>query len=353
MSHSTAEFEQLFKERIVIIDGAMGSLIQTYGLEEQDFRGTRFASHPRDLKGNNDLLSLTRPDIIEQIHQRYFDSGADLVETNTFSSTSIAQADYELPGIIHDLNVAAAQCARRAADTAEKKTPGRKCFVAGAIGPLNRTLSMSPDVNRPDYRAVTWAQVTGAYAEQARALLEGGVDVLLVETIFDTLNSKAALFAIETVFEELGRRVPVMVSVTITDASGRTLSGQTIGAFYDSIRHAKPFSVGINCALGGREMRPYIQELSRLAECYVSCYPNAGLPNAFGGYDETPAEMAAVLSDFAKEGWINLVGGCCGSTPEHIAAIAQSVKTVPARHAMPVAHAMRLSGLESLVVEAR
>jgi 5-methyltetrahydrofolate--homocysteine methyltransferase len=353
MSHAISEFEQLFKERIVIIDGAMGSLIQTYALEEKDFRGTRFASHPRDLKGNNDLLSITRPDVIEEIHRRYFDAGADLVETNTFSSTSIAQADYELPGIIHDLNVAAAQCARRAADATEKKTPGRKCFVAGAIGPLNRTLSMSPDVNRPDFRAVSWAQVTSAYAEQARALLEGGVDVLLVETIFDTLNSKAALFAIETVFDELGRRVPVMVSVTITDASGRTLSGQTIGAFYDSIRHAKPFSVGINCALGGREMRPYLQELSRLAECHVSCYPNAGLPNAFGGYDETPAEMAAVLADFAKQGWLNLVGGCCGSTPEHIAAIAQSVKSTPARHASERSHAMRLSGLESLVVEAR
>ncbi len=350
MSHSTAEFEQLFKERIVIIDGAMGSLIQTYNLEEKDFRGTRFTAHPKDLKGNNDLLSLTRPDVIEEIHARYFAAGADVVETNTFSSTSIAQADYELQSVVTDLNVAAVQCARRAADAAERKTPGRKCFVAGAIGPLNRTLSMSPDVNRPDFRAVSWAQVTEAYAEQVRALLKGGVDALLVETIFDTLNAKAALFAIETVFDEVGRRVPVMISVTITDASGRTLSGQTIGAFYDSIRHSKPFSVGINCALGGREMRPYIQELSRLAECYVSCYPNAGLPNAFGGYDETPAEMAAVLGDFAKQGWINLVGGCCGSTPEHIAAIAQTMKSIPARQVAPPMHVMRLSGLESLVV---
>ena len=353
MSHAAAEFEKLFQERIVIIDGAMGSLIQTYGLEEKDFRGTRFATHPKDLKGNNDLLSLTRPDIIEEIHGRYFAAGADLVETNTFSSTSIAQADYDLQAVVTDLNVAAAQCARRAADAAEAKTPGRQCFVAGAVGPLNRTLSMSPDVNRPDFRAVTWAQVTAAYEEQVRALLQGGVDVLLVETIFDTLNSKAALFAIERVFEALGRRVPVMVSVTITDASGRTLSGQTIGAFYDSIRHAKPFSVGINCALGGREMRPYLQELSRLAECHVSCYPNAGLPNAFGGYDETPEEMAAVLGDFAKQGWINLVGGCCGSTPEHIAAIARTMKTIPARQPSPPVHAMRLSGLESLVVASR
>ncbi len=230
------------------------------------------------------------------------------------------------------------------------KNPGRECFVAGAIGPLNRTLSMSPDVNRPEYRAVTWSQVESAYEEQALALLKGGVDVLLVETIFDTLNAKAALFAIEKAFDAIGRRVPVLVSVTITDASGRTLSGQTITAFYDSIRHAKPFSVGINCALGGKEMRPYIAELSRVAECRVSCYPNAGLPNAFGGYDETPDEMAATLSSFAKEGWINLVGGCCGSTPEHIAAIAKSMKTIAPRSAAPVTHAMRLSGLESLTV---
>ncbi len=343
-------FEELFKQRIVIIDGAMGSLIQTYELEEKDFRGERFAAHGKDLKGNNDLLSITRPDIIEAIHGRYFDAGADLVETNTFSSTSIAQADYELESVVRDLNVASAQCARRAAAAAEARTPGRKCFVAGAIGPLNRTLSMSPDVNRPDFRAVTWSQVTSAYEEQVRALLEGGVDVLLVETIFDTLNSKAALFAIEGVFEELGRRVPVLVSVTITDASGRTLSGQTITAFYDSIRHAKPFSVGINCALGGKDMRPYIQELARTAECYVSCYPNAGLPNAFGGYDETPDEMAAVLGGFAKEGWLNLVGGCCGSTPEHIAAIARTMKQHAPRTPNAPTHAMRLSGLETLVV---
>ncbi len=348
-------FEKLFDERIVVLDGAMGSLIQTYGLEEKDFRGTRFTAHPKDLKGNNDLLCLTRPDIIEEIHLRYFDAGADVVETNTFSSTVIAQADYELPSeLIPELNIAAAKCARRAAEKAMAKTPGRQCFVAGAIGPLNRTLSMSPDVNRPEYRAVTWAQVEGAYEQQARALLEGGVDVLLVETIFDTLNAKAALFAIEKVFDELGRRVPVLVSVTITDASGRTLSGQTITAFYDSIRHAKPFSVGINCALGGKEMRPYIAELARVAECRVSCYPNAGLPNAFGGYDETPDEMAATLNSFAKEGWLNLVGGCCGSTPEHIAAIAKSMKTIAPRAAAPVTHAMRLSGLESLVAgEAR
>ena len=348
----TTSFEQLFKERIVIIDGAMGSLIQTYDLEEKDFRGEHFKAHPKDLKGNNDLLSLTRPDVIEEIHARYFAAGADLVETNTFSGTSIAQADYELGHVITDLNLAAVKCARRAADAAQQKTPGRTCFVAGAIGPLNRTLSMSPDVNRPDYRAVTWNQVVAAYEEQVRALLQGGVDALLVETIFDTLNAKAALFAIEGVFEELGRRVPVMISVTITDASGRTLSGQTITAFYDSVRHSKPFSVGINCALGGAEMRPYIQELARVAECYVSCYPNAGLPNAFGGYDETPDEMAAVLTEFAQQGWLNLVGGCCGSTPEHIAAIAKGVKPQVPHQRPAVGHDLRLSGLESLVVAA-
>ena len=348
----TALLERLFKERIAVIDGAMGSLIQTYNLEEKDFRGERFKAHPKDLKGNNDLLCLTRPDVIEEIHLRYFEAGADIVETNTFGGTSYVQAEYDLPEVVTDLNLAAVACARRAAETAEKKTPGRTCFVAGAVGPLNRTLSMSPDVNRPEYRAVTWAGVVKAYEEQIRALLHGGVDVLLVETIFDTLNSKAALFAIESVFEELGRRVPVMVSVTITDASGRTLSGQTIGAFYDSIRHAKPFSVGINCALGGAEMRPYIEELARLSESYVSCYPNAGLPNAFGGYDETPAEMAAIITDFAKQRWVNLVGGCCGSTPEHIAAIAKGVKGLPPRTPLDRFHDLRLSGLESLVVAA-
>jgi 5-methyltetrahydrofolate--homocysteine methyltransferase len=343
--------EQLFHERIVILDGAMGSMIQSYPLTEKDYRGDRFTQHPQDLKGNSDLLCLTRPDVIEQIHARYFAAGADLVETNTFSSTAIAQADYHLESVVTEVNVAAVGCARRAAKAAEAARPGRRCYVAGAIGPLNRTLSMSPDVNRPDYRAVTWAQVIASYSEQVRALLTAGVDCLLVETIFDTLNAKGALFAIETVFEELGVRVPVMISVTITDASGRTLSGQTISAFYNSIRHAKPFSVGINCALGGKEMRPYLEELASIAECYVSCYPNAGLPNAFGGYDETPEQMAAVLGDFASRGWLNIVGGCCGSTPEHIAAIAQAVRTSrphqPHTLAAPI---LRLSGLEPMAL---
>ncbi|MCA2978199.1 MAG: homocysteine S-methyltransferase family protein [Myxococcaceae bacterium] len=350
MTSRSQPFEQLFFERIVILDGAMGSMVQTYKLEEPDFRGERFKDHPHDLKGDNDLLCLTRPDVIEAIHLQYLDAGADVIETNTFNATTISQADYRLEPIVRELNLAAVACAQRAVAAAEAKTPGRRCFVAGAVGPLNRTLSLSPDVNRPDFRAVTWDQVVTAYTEQVRALLEGGVDALLVETIFDTLNAKAALFAIEGVFEETGRRVPVMVSVTITDRSGRTLSGQTIAAFYASVRHARPFSVGINCALGGAEMRPYVEELAGLAECRISCYPNAGLPNAFGGYDETPEDMARVLGDFAKQGWLNLVGGCCGSTPAHIAAIAQAVKAHAPHAVAPPVVAQRLSGLEPLTI---
>ena len=347
---STRDLSALFASRIVVLDGAMGSLIQTFGLQETDFRGERFNSHPHDLKGDNDLLSLTRPDVIEDIHGRYFAAGADMVETNTFNATTISQADYQLESAVRDINLAAVAVARRAAQKAEAATPGRRCFVAGAIGPLNRTLSMSPDVNRPDYRAVTWDQVVTAYREQIEALLDGGVDALLVETIFDTLNSKAALFAVDEVFEARGYRLPVMISVTITDASGRTLSGQTIGAFYNSIRHAKPFSVGINCALGGRAMRPYVEELASIAECYVTCYPNAGLPNAFGGYDETPADMAGVLGEFARSGFVNLVGGCCGSTADHIAAIAAAVRGLPARQPAAPNRRLQLSGLEALAV---
>jgi 5-methyltetrahydrofolate--homocysteine methyltransferase len=343
---------RLFAARIVLLDGAMGSMIQSYTLAEADFRGTRFADHPHDLKGNNDLLALTRPDVIEQIHRDYFAAGADVVETNTFSSTRIAMADYRCEAYVREINLAAVACARRAAQATEAATPGRPCFVAGAIGPLNRTLSMSPDVNRPDYRAVSWDEVVAAYTEQVEALLDGGVDALLVETIFDTLNAKAALFAIEAIFDRRGAaaRVPVMISVTITDASGRTLSGQTISAFYHSIAHAQPFSVGINCALGGDAMRPYVEELSRIAACYVSCYPNAGLPNAFGGYDETPEDMARVLGEFAANGWVNLVGGCCGSTPAHIAAIARAVRGRAPRQLPQAARALRLSGLEPLAI---
>jgi 5-methyltetrahydrofolate--homocysteine methyltransferase len=348
---AAAGLRHLFAQRVVILDGAMGTMIQQHTLGEADFRGERFKAHAHDLKGNNDLLSLTQPGIIEGIHLQYFEAGADLVETNTFSSTAIAQADYKTEHLVTELNTASAQIALRAALKAEAKD-GRRRFVAGALGPLNRTLSMSPDVNRPDFRAVTWDQVVASYVEQGRALIAGGVDVLLVETIFDTLNAKAAVFALNQLFDEIGAQLPVMISVTITDASGRTLSGQTVGAFYNSIRHARPLSIGINCALGGAQMRPYIEELAGLAECAVSCYPNAGLPNAFGGYDESPADMARVLGDFAANGWLNIVGGCCGSTPAHIAAIAEAVaKSKPRALPVPAATgSLRLSGLEVLTI---
>jgi 5-methyltetrahydrofolate--homocysteine methyltransferase len=343
-SSSFAALRRLFESRIAVIDGPKGTMIQAYGLNEADFRGARFAGHPRDLKGNNDLLSLTRPDLIERIHSEYLAAGADIVGTNTFNSTAISQADYGTESLVPELNAAAVAAARKAATRAAQADPSRPRFVAGAIGPLNRTLSMSPDVNRPDYRAVTWDQVVGAYLEQMRALAAAGADALLIETIFDTLNAKAALFATELLFDETGVRLPVMLSVTITDNSGRTLSGQTVGAFYASIAHARPFSVGINCALGGRQMRPYVEELSSIATCFVTCYPNAGLPNAL------PADRAAVLGEFAANGWVNMVGGCCGSTPAHIAAIAKAVRSLPPRRPPELPTALRLSGLEPLVV---
>ncbi|MEO8205852.1 MAG: methionine synthase, partial [Chthoniobacterales bacterium] len=350
-NESYAKLQQLLGERILILDGAMGTMIQAYKLEEADYRGERFANYDRDIKGNNDLLSITQPQIIEEIHTQYLAAGADIIETNTFNSTSISQADYGMEDLTRDLNVESAKVARRAVDKFVAANPDRKCFVAGAIGPTSRTASMSPDVNNPGYRAVTFDDLVTAYMEQTEALLDGGVDALLLETIFDTLNAKAALFAVENVFENRGVRYPVMISVTITDASGRTLSGQTLEAFWNSVSHSKPLSVGINCALGPKEMRPYMEELSRIANCYTSCYPNAGLPNAFGGYDETPAQMAAVLEDFAKEGWLNIVGGCCGSKPEHIAAIAEAVKKFPARAIPGIEPATRLSGLEPLTIK--
>jgi 5-methyltetrahydrofolate--homocysteine methyltransferase len=349
-SPSFSRLRRLFDSRIAILDGAMGTMIQGFGLAEADFRGTRFRDHPLDLKGDNDLLSISRPDIVESIHSQYFEAGADAVETNTFNSTAISQSDYRLEEVVPEMNAAAVAVARRAAAKAEATLPGGPRFVFGAVGPLNRTLSMSPDVNRPEFRAVDWDQVVGAYLEQCRSLVAAGVDALLIETIFDTLNAKAALFATELLFDMTGVRVPVMLSVTITDASGRTLSGQTVSAFYASIAHARPFSVGINCALGARQMRPYVEELSSVASCYVTCHPNAGLPNAFGGYDETPSDMAGVLGDFAANGWLNMVGGCCGSTPAHIAAIAAAVRGAAPRRPPAAQAVMRLSGLEPLVV---
>ncbi|MBT8043260.1 MAG: homocysteine S-methyltransferase family protein, partial [Pontiella sp.] len=324
-------FEELLKERQLMLDGAMGTMIQKHTLEEADFRGDRFADHPSDLKGNNDLLVITKPDVIEDIHVAFLEAGADIIETNTFSSTTISQADYGLEAFVRELNLEAAQVARRAVERVMSNDPSRTLFVAGSIGPTNRTASISPDVNDPGFRAVTFDDLVKAYTEQTEALLEGGVDLLLVETIFDTLNAKAALFAIEEVFEKTGRRLPVMISVTITDKSGRTLSGQTPTAFWYSIEHAKPISVGINCALGAEDMRPYIEELAEVAPCYVSIYANAGLPNAFGGYDDTPADMAKIYDDFAAHGLANIWGGCCGTTPDHIRAMAEVVKKHPPR----------------------
>lgn len=320
------------KERILIIDGAMGTMIQRYQLEEADYRGQRFANYPSDLKGNNDLLSITKPEVISAIHEEYLAAGADIIETNTFSSTSIAQADYDLQALAYELNVASARLAKAAALKFTEQNPDKPRFVAGAIGPMNKTLSLSPDVNDPGFRSVTFDEVANAYYEQISGLVDGGADILLIETIFDTLNSKAAIFAAKKYFRETGKKeLPIMISGTITDASGRTLSGQTLEAFYISVMHARPFSVGLNCALGGEQMRPYVEELSRIASCFVSCYPNAGLPNAFGGYDEEPEDTAHIIEDFARSGFVNIVGGCCGTTPDHIRHMADHVKTIATR----------------------
>lgn len=328
--------QDCLQERILIIDGAMGTMIQRYKLEEKDYRGDRFKDWHCDVKGNNDLLSITRPDIIEAIHKQYLDAGADIIETNTFSSTVIAQADYDMQSIAYELNVASAQVARKAADEYTAKDPNKPRFVAGAIGPLNKTLSLSPDVNNPGFRAVTFDEVVAAYTEQIKGLVDGGADILLIETIFDTLNAKAAIYSIKNYFRSIGQpELPIMISGTITDASGRTLSGQTLEAFYISVSHAKPLSIGLNCALGAKEMRPHIEELSQIAACYTSAYPNAGLPNAFGEYDEQPHETAHIIEEWAKEGFLNIVGGCCGTTPDHIKHIADEVSKYKPR-ALPV-----------------
>src|SRR5262245_3963236 len=329
---TAGRLRELLAQRILLLDGAMGTMIQRYRLTEADFRGERFRDHHHDLKGNNDLLVLTRPDVVREIHHAYLEADADIIETNTFSSTAIAQADYELEAIAYELSCEGARLARDAADEWNSKTPERPRFVAGAIGPTNRTLSISPDVGNPAFRAVTFDQVVAAYKDHVRGLIDGGVDLLLLETIFDTLNAKAAIVAILDVFDEKGVELPPMISVTITDRSGRTLSGQTLDAFYTSIRHARPFSVGLNCALGAREMRPHVAELARIAETYVTCYPNAGLPNAFGEYDELPAETSALLRDFADSGFVNIVGGCCGTTPDHIRALDAAVAGLAPRN---------------------
>ncbi len=341
---------RLLAERILILDGATGTMIQRHPLEEADFRGTRFAEHPVPLRGNNDLLTLTRPDIISGIHHAFLDAGADIVETNTFSSTVVAQADYETQDLVHELNFEGARLAREAADEWTARTPDKPRFVAGAIGPTNRMLSLSPDVEDPAARAITFQELRAAFAQQVRGLIDGGADLLLVETIIDGLNAKAAIAAIEDVAEETGVRLPLMISVTITDRSGRTLAGQTIEAFWITVAHARPFSIGVNCALGAADMRPYLADLSRVASCWTSCYPNAGLPNAFGEYDEGPDETAGELREFASSGYVNILGGCCGTTPDHIRAIAEvsageSPRVIPAQEPLT-----RLAGLEALVV---
>ena len=325
------------EKRILVIDGAMGTMIQRHKLQEADYRGERFKDWHVDVKGNNDLLCITQPDIIIGIHKQYLDAGADIIETNTFSSTSIAMADYEMQHLAYELNVAAAQCARKAVDA--YTTPDKPRFVAGSIGPLNKTLSLSPDVNNPGYRALTFDEAADAYYEQVKGLIDGGSDIILIETIFDTLNAKAAIFATRKYFREHGIELPIMISGTITDASGRTLSGQTLEAFYISVSHANPLSVGLNCALGAQEMRSHVEELSQIASCYVSAYPNAGLPNAMGEYDEAPHETAHFIEDWAKEGFVNIVGGCCGTTPDHIRHIAEHVKTIVPRK-LPVLEAV-------------
>jgi 5-methyltetrahydrofolate--homocysteine methyltransferase len=345
--------EQALSQRILVLDGAMGTMLQAHALDEHGYRGERFgkgcdSNHrhehgehsARDLRGNNDLLSLTQPHLIRDIHLAYLRAGADLVETNTFNSTSISQADYGLQHLVRELNREGAKLARAACDEVERETPDLPRFAIGVLGPTSRTASLSPDVNNPGFRNVDFDELEAAYAEAAHGLIEGGADVVMVETIFDTLNAKAALFAIARVFDEVGGRLPIMISGTITDRSGRTLSGQTAEAFWYSVAHAHPLSVGLNCALGAKDLREHVETLARVADCYVSAHPNAGLPNALGGYDETPQEMAAMLGEFARSGLLNLVGGCCGTTPAHIAAIAEAVRDVPPR-ALP--HARRIA----------
>ncbi len=337
------------RERILMLDGAMGTMIQRYKLDEAGYRGARFKDFKRDLKGNNDLLVLTQPTIISEIHNAYLEAGADIIETNTFNAQAISQADYGLADVAYEMNVAAAKLAREAADAWTKKTPEKPRFVAGAIGPTNRTASISPDVNNPGFRNVSFDDLVAAYTTQTRGLIDGGVDIILIETVFDTLNAKAAGFAVEQVFDEMGVELPIMISGTITDLSGRNLSGQTPEAFWYSMQHLKPFSVGLNCSFGAEQLRPPIADMGAAADTLISVYPNAGLPNEMGGYDETPAYMAGLLEEWAKDGLINIVGGCCGTTPDHIRAIRLAVAKHKPRPVPHVAHALRLSGLEPFI----
>jgi len=346
-----ADFARALGSRIMILDGAMGTMIQQYKLSEADFRSDRFAAHGKDVKGNNELLSLTRPDIILAIHKEYLAAGCDVIETNTFGATTIAQGDYELAELAYEQNIESARLARIACDA--YSTPERPRFVAGALGPQPKTASISPDVNDPGARNVTFDELRVAYIEQLNGLLDGGVDLILIETIFDTLNAKAAIFAVEEVFEARGERLPVMISGTVTDASGRILSGQTVEGFWNSVRHARPITIGLNCALGAALMRPYIAELAKICDTYVCVYPNAGLPNPMSdtGFDETPADTSTLLEEFARAGLVNMAGGCCGTTPEHIQAIAEKVQSLPIRVVPDIPVKTRLSGLESLNID--
>ncbi len=345
----SAVLAKIARERILILDGAMGTMIQRYGLDEAGYRGERFQDHKSDLKGNNDLLVLSQPNIILEIHEAYLDAGSDIIETNTFNATSISQADYKLESLAYEINLQAAKIARKATDNWTKRTPDKPRFVAGAIGPTNRTASISPDVNNPGFRNITFDELVQAYAEQTRGLIDGGVDIIMVETVFDTLNAKAAGFAVQDVFENMGTELPIMVSGTITDLSGRNLSGQTPEAFWYSMRHLAPFSIGLNCSFGAEQLRPAVAEIAAVAECFVSVYPNAGLPNEMGEYDETPDMTAEHLRGWAKDGLVNIVGGCCGTTPDHIHAIADAVQSCPPRQIPDVEVKMRLSGLEPFV----
>lgn len=341
--------DKQLSKRILLMDGGMGTMIQEHSLSEEDYRGERFKDWHSDVKGNNDLLSLTQPHIIEEIHSKFLEAGSDILETNTFNSTTISMADYDMQEFAYEINVASARIAKKAAQAYTEKTPDKPRFVAGVLGPTNRTASISPDVNDPGARNVTFDQLVAAYSQACKGLIEGGADMILIETIFDTLNAKAAAFAVYEVFEELDTSLPVMISGTITDASGRTLSGQTAEAFYYSLRHAEPVTFGLNCALGPDLLRQYVQEISNVADRYVSAYPNAGLPNEFGEYDLSPADMAAEIGEWAESGLVNIVGGCCGSTPAHIAAIAKAVDGVAPRPLVERPVKMRLSGLEPFV----
>src|SRR3984957_7944625 len=345
-------FIALLGERLVMLDGAMGTMIQRHALTEEQFRGERFAAWRSDLRGNNDLLTLTQPQIIAAIHREYLLAGADVISTNTFNSSPVSQADYGMQSLVAELNLGAARLARQVADEVSAQT-GRQRFVAGALGPTSRTASLSPDVNDPGFRNISFDELVDGYSQATRALIEGGVDAILIETVFDTLNAKAALFAVRGVLDELATDLPIIVSGTISDASGRTLSGQTTEAFWNSIRHARPAVVGLNCALGGKQLRPYIEELARIADIFVCAYPNAGLPNAFGEYDESPEQTAAILGEFAASGFLNMLGGCCGTTPDHIRAMVRAVAGIAPRKVPRIAPACRLSGLEPLTIDAR